>query len=193
MNSNIASRAAVAVFATVTSLASFSGQANAAGDPSCKIGFVWREARPSDLVCVTPESRARVAEENRTRAARAVTRERGQPYRALTCLPGFVWREAFEGDTVCVTPTIRTRVALENRAAPNRLAMAASTSTSAAAARALNPQPLPPRAPTPFSQSPAVSQLSVGASAGVLAFGSNRALNPQPLPPKVPATLGVTR
>src|SRR5262249_11321211 len=33
---------------------------------ACKSGYVWRVARPTDLVCVTPKSRERVAEENRT-------------------------------------------------------------------------------------------------------------------------------
>ena len=34
-----------------------------AQDATCKSGFVWRVARPTALVCVTPESRARVAQE----------------------------------------------------------------------------------------------------------------------------------
>src|SRR6516225_6440243 len=37
---------------------------------TCKSGFVWRVARPSDLVCVTPESRERVREENATASQR---------------------------------------------------------------------------------------------------------------------------
>lgn len=64
----------------------FSGQ--------CVQGFVWREARPSDHVCVTPQIRSETAQDN----ARA-ERER--------CVPGHVWREAYEGDHVCVTPQVR--------------------------------------------------------------------------------------
>lgn len=79
----------------------------------CKPGFVWREARPSDLVCVTPESRDRVAEENRTAF------DRGDPRRNY-CVPGFVWREAFDGDVVCVYPEIRAMVREENRLGPGR-------------------------------------------------------------------------
>lgn len=86
----------------------------------CRTGFVWREARPSDLVCVTPESRSRVAEENRTAAARVVDRERGGA--RGQCRPGFVWREAFVGDVVCVAPAIRTLVSEENRLAASRAA-----------------------------------------------------------------------
>lgn len=79
----------------------------------CKPGFVWREARPNDLVCVTPESRERVAEENRTAF------DRGDPRRNY-CIPGFVWREAFDGDVVCVYPEIRAMVKEENRLGPSR-------------------------------------------------------------------------
>ena len=32
-------------------------------------GFVWREARPGDKVCVTPDVRARTATENRAAAS----------------------------------------------------------------------------------------------------------------------------
>ena len=79
---------------------------------TCKSGFVWREARSSDLVCVTPASRAKVAEENRS-AAQGV-----QPGAAPTCRSGLVWREAFSGDVVCVPPGRRDEVRKENRVAP---------------------------------------------------------------------------
>ena len=75
-------------------------------------GYVWREANSSDLVCVTPASRAKVAEENRT-AAQGV-----QPGAAPTCRSGLVWREAFSGDVVCV-PGRRTEVREENRVGPS--------------------------------------------------------------------------
>jgi hypothetical protein len=86
--------------------------------PTCKSGFVWRGARPDDLVCVTPESRARVAEENRTASSRI--HPGGGASGPFTCLSGFVWREAFEGDLVCVTPEVRTLVREENQQAASR-------------------------------------------------------------------------
>jgi hypothetical protein len=89
-----------------------------AQDTTCKSGFVWREARASDLVCVTPESRARVAQENRTASSRI--QPGGGASGPFTCLSGFVWREAFEGDLVCVTPEVRTLVQEENRVAASR-------------------------------------------------------------------------
>jgi hypothetical protein len=79
---------------------------------TCKSGFVWREARSSDLVCVTPPSRTKVSEENRS-AAQGV-----QPGAAPTCRSGLVWREAFSGDVVCVPPGRRDEVREENRVAP---------------------------------------------------------------------------
>jgi len=88
-----------------------------AQDPTCKSGFVWREARPNDLVCVT-ESRTRVREENRTASSRI--QPGGGASGPFTCLSGFVWREAFEGDLVCVTPEVRTLVREENRQAASR-------------------------------------------------------------------------
>ena len=36
------------------------------GPNTCKSGFVWRAARPSDLVCVTAQGRAQVKLENDT-------------------------------------------------------------------------------------------------------------------------------
>src|SRR5512132_3843764 len=34
------------------------------GGNTCLPGYVWREARPSDLVCVTPETRAQTKYDN---------------------------------------------------------------------------------------------------------------------------------
>jgi hypothetical protein len=89
---------------------------------TCSIGFVWRVARPSDLVCVTPGSRSRVAEENRTAATRV--QPGGGAYGPNTCRIGYVWRGAFDGDAVCVTPQVRTLVAEENQLAASRRAAA---------------------------------------------------------------------
>lgn len=89
-------------------------------DPdACKPGFVWREARAGDLVCVTPEARERTASENAAAASRV---DPDGAYGPATCISGFVWREAFEGDTVCVTPETRQLVRAENEAAASRRA-----------------------------------------------------------------------
>lgn len=37
---------------------------------TCRTGYVWREAFPGDLVCVTPETRAQAARDNREAHAR---------------------------------------------------------------------------------------------------------------------------
>ncbi len=90
------------------------------GDPArCAQGFVWRVARPDDLVCVTPEARSRTAEENRRAGSR---RDPNGAYGPRSCISGYVWREAFDGDTVCVTPETRTLVREENRQAASRRA-----------------------------------------------------------------------
>jgi hypothetical protein len=80
---------------------------------------VWREARPGDKVCVTPEVRARTADENR----RALTTRSptGGAYGRDTCRQGFVWREAYPGDVVCVTPASRDAAADDNRRAAERV------------------------------------------------------------------------
>ena len=81
-------------------------------------GFVWREARFDDHVCVEPGSRSRVAMENATAASRV------DPYGAYgpaTCVSGYVWREAYPGDQVCVTPDIRSLVQSENAMASSRV------------------------------------------------------------------------
>lgn len=84
---------------------------------NCKPGFVWRIARPTDYVCVTPASRDVVANENSIAPTRW---DPNGPYGPYTCIAGFVWREAFNGDVVCVTPERRDEVLEENRLAPQR-------------------------------------------------------------------------
>jgi hypothetical protein len=83
----------------------------------CIQGYVWREARPSDHVCVRPETRSTVAEQNRTRKQRWTS----GAYGPQTCVQGYVWREAFPDDKVCVTPEFRERTKQDNNAAPRRL------------------------------------------------------------------------
>jgi hypothetical protein len=91
-----------------------------AGPPSpttpCKPGFVHREARPTDRICVTPASKARVATEN----ARTPLLWTPGPFGPKTCAAGFVWREAFSGDLTCVAPEIRALVLDENATAASR-------------------------------------------------------------------------
>ncbi|HKH47651.1 MAG TPA: toll/interleukin-1 receptor domain-containing protein [Thermoanaerobaculia bacterium] len=82
------------------------------GPDTCKQGFVWREARPEDHVCVTQEIREQTVLDNQQADARRDPA--GGPYGAATCLSGYVWREAFDGDTVCVPPETRDQARLDN-------------------------------------------------------------------------------
>jgi len=79
----------------------------------CASGYVWRDTRTADHVCVTSASRDLVARENR--AARQ--RWTAGAYGPHTCIQGYVWREASKGDHVCVTPERRDQVRKENRTA----------------------------------------------------------------------------
>ena len=92
--------------------------APAQASDACKSGYVWREARKQDHVCVTPASRDRVAQENRTAAQRWTA----GAYGPKSCVSGYVWREAFSGDTVCVSPQRRADVKQENQLAASRRA-----------------------------------------------------------------------
>jgi hypothetical protein len=82
---------------------------------TCLPGFVWREARPGDRVCVTTATRAEVAEQN---ATPDLNRAEG----SLNCLSGYVWREAFDGDTICVDVATRARTRADNAEADDRVA-----------------------------------------------------------------------
>ncbi|TMR20564.1 hypothetical protein ETD86_18655 [Nonomuraea turkmeniaca] len=96
--------------------------ATAAGAPdTCVTGYVWREARPSDHVCVTPAVREQTRRDNRVKASRWVPGPSG-PH---TCVQGYVWREAFPGDHVCVTPAVRAQARADNAAAASRRASGA--------------------------------------------------------------------
>ena len=94
------SRLVVALLSAVAAVAvvSVAFPAGARADPdTCKQGFVWREANPSDHVCVTPDMRQTIRRQNTDPTANQVPGSN-------TCVSGFVWREAFDGDTVCVLP-----------------------------------------------------------------------------------------
>lgn len=110
--------------AAVAALAGMTGPAAAVADPlpfgpdTCISGYVWREAIPSDHVCVTPAVRDRTQQENGSAVER---RDPAGAYGSNSCKQGFVWREAFDGDTVCVTPDIRSQTKADNAAAASRV------------------------------------------------------------------------
>lgn len=76
---------------------------------TCRSGYVWRAARSSDHVCVSPADRDRTARENATGVWHA-------------CTQGFVWREAYPGDYRCVIPGSRGANRVDNANAAYRLA-----------------------------------------------------------------------
>ena len=100
--------------ATATAVVTITGQIAR----RCLNGYVWREARSSDHVCVTPSRRSQVRQENALAASRH--NPNGGAYGPDTCNVGFVWREAFGGDHVCVPPAERTVARNENATAASR-------------------------------------------------------------------------
>jgi hypothetical protein len=84
------------------------------GPDACKDGFLWREARSGDHVCVTPETYRQVQKDNRRASQR---RDSADPDK---CLSGYVPREAFEGDHTCVPPESRDQARLDNSLAGDR-------------------------------------------------------------------------
>lgn len=82
----------------------------------CVQGYVWREARAGDLVCVTGATRSQAWADNAVAASRWVS----GPYGPHTCVQGYVWREAFVGDDVCVTGANRSLAAYDNSQAAAR-------------------------------------------------------------------------
>ena len=91
------------------------GRAPVLADSGCPSDLVPRNAQPGDLVCVTKQVAAQVAQENANAAN--LRQPGGGAYGPLTCKPGYVWREAFVGDGVCVTPDRRQETLNENGAA----------------------------------------------------------------------------
>jgi hypothetical protein len=90
-------------------------------DPdACKPGFVWRQAVPSDHVCVTQTIASQTASDNQIAASRRSPN--GGPYGPDTCLQGFVWRDALANDHVCVPPETRSQAAADNAQAASRKA-----------------------------------------------------------------------
>lgn len=88
------------------------------GPDTCINGYVWREASPTDHVCVTPPNRTLTAEENGLADSR---RDPGQGGNGpLACAVPYVWRDAFDGDAVCVTVDRRTQAHDDNAHAAER-------------------------------------------------------------------------
>jgi hypothetical protein len=118
--------AMLAALGALGAVGAVGAQATAGADPlpygpdTCAQGFVWREAGPGDVVCVTPAVRSSTAQQNQ--AAGQNREPNGGAYGPDTCKQGFVWREAFGGDVVCVTPGIRSQAASDNSAAASRKA-----------------------------------------------------------------------
>ena len=75
----------------------------------CREGFVPRVAGPGDSVCVTPEERATVRQQNRAHVNGGRANPNG------TCVEGFVWREAVPQDHTCVTPPERAATQHQNQ------------------------------------------------------------------------------
>jgi hypothetical protein len=115
----------VAPALAVTMMSATSGVVAAQADPlpygpdTCIDGFVWRNARSGDAVCVLPETRDQVAQENADPGAHE---DPNGAYGPQSCAQGYVWRQAFDGDTICVTPEIRTATLADNAAAASRKA-----------------------------------------------------------------------
>jgi hypothetical protein len=101
---------------TVNSTSRFGASVTISSDITtrCLSGYVWRAARPSDLVCVIPATRTQVAADNTAAAGRTVGG-------GSTCLSGYVWREAYVGDLVCVPPATRSKAWADNAAAAGRV------------------------------------------------------------------------
>ncbi|MFB6978086.1 hypothetical protein [Streptomyces scopuliridis] len=90
------------------------------GPYTCATGYVWREAVPADLVCVTPQIRSQTMTENSLGPSRR--EPNGGIYGPDTCKQGYVWRESRPSDRVCVPPAGRDQARSDNSNAPWRLA-----------------------------------------------------------------------
>ncbi|GAA4908908.1 hypothetical protein ACFPM3_12250 [Streptomyces coeruleoprunus] len=98
-----------------------SGIVSLAGDygpDTCREGYVWREARRTDHVCVEPRVRDQARSDNAQAAARRAPGTNG--YGPYACAVGYVWREAYPGDVVCVEPRVRDQARRDNAQADDR-------------------------------------------------------------------------
>jgi hypothetical protein len=121
----------VAAFGGIGSYATAGADPLPYGPDTCIQGYVWREAGPGDVVCVTPATRSQASSDNAAAGQRV---DPNGAYGPNSCKQGFVWREAFGGDVVCVTPATRSQAASDNAAAASRKAANAPQPTPAAPA-----------------------------------------------------------
>jgi hypothetical protein len=80
----------------------------------CLPGFVWRQAVAMDYVCVTPQTRAQAAADDKAMKQRTASNG--------TCIQGYVWRMTVPLDHVCVTPETRDQAQRDNAAMNQRVA-----------------------------------------------------------------------
>ena len=112
-----ASAAVIAGAVTLTAMTPAIADPLPYGPDTCVQGFVWREARSGDTVCVTPAVRTAIAAQNANAGANKDPQAGSGPE---SCSQGYVWREAFDGDTICVTPAVRSATLADNAAAASR-------------------------------------------------------------------------
>ncbi|GLL05937.1 hypothetical protein [Dactylosporangium matsuzakiense] len=98
------------------------------GPYTCANGYVWREAVPGDLVCVTPTQRDTTRGENALGPARR--EPNGGAWGPDTCKSGYVWRETRPSDHVCVPPASRDRARVDNSLAPYTILLPTATPTN---------------------------------------------------------------
>jgi hypothetical protein len=100
----------------------------ASGPDTCTPRNVWREATPTDHVCVDPTTRFFVQQDNQqpTRFRSA----NGGVFGPDTCQSGFVWREATPTDHLCVAPGVRDVHQAFNERAPTKWVATAPTDGS---------------------------------------------------------------
>ncbi len=148
---------------------------------ACKPGFLWREAGPTDHVCVTAATRAQTAYDN---AQAAAHRNPGSD----ACVPGYVWRDAFPNDRVCVTPSVRLQAAEDNRQASSRAGETGPPLSQPI--RPVHKQITPPPAPASTGAPPAAPAAASAASPPVVFDGQCHV--PQTVDVRSPSTMGIT-
>jgi hypothetical protein len=107
-------------FAPLVVAVSLVASSEAQAQARCLQGYVWREARQGDVVCVTPRERDDAQRQNSN--ARNNREPSGGAYGPNTCRQGYVWREAFRNDVVCVTPHERDTAKRQNAEAGRKTA-----------------------------------------------------------------------
>jgi hypothetical protein len=88
------------------------------GSDTCRQGYVWREAHPTDHVCVDPRMRDQARNDNAQADAHRSPGNGGNGPDA--CATGYVWREAYPGDLVCVNARVREQARIDNAQADDR-------------------------------------------------------------------------